>query len=94
MKLSAYTVSHLTGNGCCKRKDTSIVISISRYEASKLVEGEVLNVSEARPFYSGQTLSHSSWSLDGWAGREPLPKVNEEWRQYLIRRHFDDGIED
>jgi len=21
-------------------------------------------------------------------------EVSEEWRQYLIRRHFDDGIED
>ena len=70
------------------------MISTSRYEASLLVEGEVLNVSEARPLYKGQRLSHSSWSLDGWAGREPVPKVSENWKQYLIRRHFDDGIED
>lgn len=94
IKLNAYTVTHLTGSGCWQRKDTSVIISTSRFEASKEVEGQVLNVSEARPLYNGQCLSHSSWSLDGWSGSGMDVSVNEDWRQYLIRRHFDDGIED
>lgn len=93
INLKAYTVSHLTGQGSWRREDTSVIIATSKFEASTFVEGEVLNVQEGRPLYKGQCLSHSSWSLDGWLNK-PLPKVSEEWRQYLIRRHFDDGIED
>lgn len=91
--LKAYTVHHLTGNNSWQREDTSVIIASSRYEASTFVEGIVLNVYEGKNLLKGACLSHSSWSLDGWANKK-TPQVSEEWRQYLIRRNFDDRIED
>ncbi len=93
MSLKAYTVHHLVGKGSWQREDTSVIIASSKYEASKFVEGTVLNVYDGRNLRKGECLSHSSWSLDGWSNKK-TPQVNEEWRQYLIRRHFDDGVED
>lgn len=93
MNLKAYTVHHLTGESGWKREDTSVIIASSKYEASTFVEGEVLNVYTGKSLYKGACLTHSSWSLDGWANKK-TPQVSEEWKQYLIRRHFDDGIED
>lgn len=91
--LKAYTVHHLVGKGSWQREDKSVIIASSRYEASTFVEGTVLNVYDGRSLRKGECLSHSSWSLDGWANKK-TPQVSEEWRQYLIRRNFDDGIED
>jgi len=92
-KLKAYTVHHLTGRTGWEREDTSVIIASSKYEASTFVEGTVLNVYDGRSLSKGECLSHSSWSLDGWVNKK-TPEVSEEWRRYLIRRHFDDGIED
>lgn len=91
--LKAYTVHHLTGKGAWQREDTSVIIASSKYEASTFVEGTVLNVYDGRSLRKGECLGHSSWSLDGWANKK-TPQVSEEWKQYLIRRHFDSGIED
>jgi len=88
-KIKAYCVTHINNN----REDTSVIIATSRYEASKYVEGEVINVGAGRDISIGQRLSHSSWTLDGWCNK-PTPKVSEEWRLYLIRRNFDSGMED
>lgn len=88
-ELKVYTVTHLHE----RKKWTTDIISSSRYKASTYVEGEVLNVSKGSRIYEGQDLGGSGWTVDGWVGGMDT-KVSEEWRQYLIRRNFDDGIED
>lgn len=89
-KIKAYCVTHINNN----RKDTSVIVATSRYEASKYVEGEVISVGHGSDISIGERLSHSSWSLDGWLGVNTTPKVSEEWRLYLIRRNLDSGMED
>jgi len=87
-ELRVYTVSHLHQ----RKKWSTDIISTSRYKASTYVEGEVLDVSEGQRILEGQNLGGSGWTIDGWCGGMDT-SVSEEWKKYLIRRHFDDGIE-
>lgn len=93
MNLKAWYVSHIHSG----KKYSSVVLSKSRYLASTYVEGEVLNVEESwgKDVREGGILSSSGWAIgffDNWSTKDY--EVSEEWKQYLIRRHFDDGIED
>lgn len=93
MKLRFWYVTHLHSG----KKWSSTVISKSRYEASTYVEGEVLDVSEGwnNRIYEGKILGSSGWAIGIFAnGRASDYKVSEEWRQFLIRRNFDSGLED
>ena len=91
--LKAWYVTHLHSG----KKYTSVVLSKSRYLASTYVQGEVLNVEESwgKPVREGGILSSSGWAIGFFDNHSKKDyEVSEEWRQYLIRRHFDDGIED
>ena len=86
----AFTVVHHTNNG--RHEATSTVISDTKWNASLLVEGEVMHVSEGERLYAGKTLRSSSWSTDF---KEPsYPRISEEWRRYLLLRNFNGGNED
>ena len=88
----AWYVTHLHEG----TKYRSCVISRSRYLASTYVEGEVLDVdSWAEDIGEGSVVSSSGWAIGFFDNHTKKDyEVSEEWRQYLIRRHFDDGIED
>ena len=91
--LKAWYVTHLHSG----KKYSSVVLSKSRYLASTYVEGEVLNVEESwgKPVQEGGIISSSGWAMYFFDNHTKKDyEVSEEWRQYLIRRHFDHGIED
>jgi len=91
--LKAWYVTHLHSG----KKWSSVVLSKSRYLASTYVQGEVLNVEESwgKSVREGGILSSSGWAIGFFDNENKKDyEVSEEWRQYLIRRHFDDGIED
>lgn len=93
MKLRFWYVTHLHSG----KKWSSTVISKSRYEASTYVEGEVLDVSEGwnNETYEGKILRSSGWAIGFFYNERASDyKVSEEWRQFLIRRNFDSGLED
>lgn len=91
--LKAWYVTHLHSG----KKYSSVVLSKSRYLASTYVQGEVLNVEESwgKPIQEGGIMSSSGWTIGFFDNHTKKDyEVCEEWRQYLIRRNFDDGIED
>ena len=51
-KIKAYCVTHINNN----RKDTSVIVATSRYEASKYVEGEVISVGYGSDISIGERL--------------------------------------
>lgn len=91
--LKAWYVTHLHSG----KKWSSVVLSKSRYLASTYVEGEVLNVEESwgKPIQEGGIISSSGWAMYFFDNHTKKDyEVSEEWKTYLIRRHFDDGVED
>lgn len=91
--LKAWYVTHIHSG----KKYSSVVLSKSRYLASTYVEGEVLNVEESwgKPIQEGGIISSSGWAMYFFDNHTKKDyEVSEEWKTYLIRRHFDDGIED
>ena len=91
--LKAWYVTHLHSG----KKYSSVVLSKSRYLASTYVQGEVLNVEESwgKDVREGGIMSSSGWAIGFFDNSSSKDyEVSEEWRQYLIRRNFDSGIED
>lgn len=91
--LKAWYVTHLHSG----KKYSSVVLSKSRYLASTYVEGEVLNVEESwgKSIREGGIMSSSGWAMYFFDNHTKKDyEVTEEWKSYLKRRHFDDGIED
>ena len=91
--LKAWYVTHLHSG----KKYSSVVLSKSRYLASTYVQGEVLNVEESwgKPIQEGGIMSSSGWAMYFFDNQTKKDyEVSEDWKQYLIRRHFDSGIED
>lgn len=91
--LKAWYVTHLHSG----KKYNSVVLSRSRYLASTYVQGEVLNVEESwgKDVREGGIMSSSGWAMYFFDNHTKKDyEVSEEWKQYLIRRNFDDGIED
>jgi hypothetical protein len=57
----------------------------------------VLDVSEGwnNEIYEGKIIGSSGWAIGFFDNeRSSDYKVSEEWRQFLIRRNFDSGLED
>lgn len=87
-RLMVFTVVHHTR----WHETTTQVVAATKWDASKAVDGEVMHVSEGQDIYEGKVIGSSSWSKDFMS--PGYPKVSEEWRQYLLKRHFNSGAED
>lgn len=87
-RLMAFTVVHHTR----RYEVTTTVVAATKWEASLVVDGDVMHVSEGEDLYAGKVLRSSSWSKDCLS--PSYPKISEEWRQYLLKRHFNSGAED
>lgn len=86
--LKVFVVVHHEGDS----ENRTFVIAESRWEASKLVSGEVMHVSDGFNVEPGV-----SFGTSGWNKRFRSPdyyEPSESWRAYLKERHLNTGHED